>query len=48
MRAAKARRLKAKMLTLSFQSEDEEDPFVEPFQLGINLLSQKATVFMHS
>ena len=42
-RAAKAtRRLKAKMLTLSIKSEDEEDPFVQPFCLGINLLSQKS------
>ena len=36
------------MLTLSFKSEDEEDPFVEPFCLGINLLSQKATLSTHA
>ena len=47
-RAAKAKRLKAKMLTLSFKSEDEEDQFVEPFRLEINLLAQKATVSTHA
>lgn len=47
-RVAKPRQLKAKMLTWSFKSEDEEGPFVEPFCFAINLLAQKTTVSTHA
>ena len=45
---AKAQRLKAKRLTLSFKEKDEENAIVEPFHLEINLLAQNNTVSTHA